>query len=168
MIRKAIGYLAVVALTAGCDSATTAPPPGVPAGSTALQVLTVPDSVAQHLYSGIKDRRRLVIRDMVTWTQLWNEATQQRQPRPPVPQVDFTREVLIVASMGSRPTGGYSIDIPNVYESGGQRYVVVREVSPGAGCVLTQALTAPVIAVRVSQHAGSTSFVEEPRTRPCT
>jgi hypothetical protein len=130
-------------------------------------MLAVPDAVAQHLYSGISDRRRLVIRDMAAWTQLWNEATQQRAPRPPVPQVDFTRDVLIVASMGSRPTGGYGIEIPNVYESGGQRYVVVREISPAANCILPQAVSAPVVAVRVSRHAGATTFVEETRTRSC-
>jgi hypothetical protein len=140
----------------------------VPQGAVLLQVQALPDSVLRAHYSGVKDRRRLVVRDAARWAELWNELTALQQPRPPVPVIDFSKETVIFASMGLRGTGGYSIQIPRVQEAGGALYATVREVRPGPACILTQAETAPVVAVRVRQHSGDVLFVEESETRSCT
>jgi len=90
-------------------------------------------------------------------------------PRPEVPFIDFGNEAVIVVSMGTRSTGGYSIDVERVSESesDGTLYVEVVEVSPGRGCAVTQAVSAPVHAVRVPLRDGDVQFIERASTRSC-
>ena len=160
-------------LFASLSFAACGPNPSGPSGVTVpqdailLQVQAIPDSVLRSHYSGVTDRRRLVVRDAARWAELWNELTALQQPRPPIPTIDFSRETIIFASMGLRGTGGYSIQIPRVQEAGGALYASVREVRPGPACIVTQAETAPVVAVRVRQHSGEVLFVEESETRSC-
>lgn len=162
--RSLLAAIALGALASACDSVTE---PRVPAGAVALQMEQLPDDVAQYLYSGVNDRRRLFIKDAAAWTALWAEVTANLQPPPPVPAIDFDTEAVVVASMGTRPSGGYSIAIEGVYEADGKLYVEVREVSPGSNCITTAALTAPVHAVRVPTRTGPVVFVEHAETRSC-
>lgn len=118
-------------------------------------------------YSGVTDARRLVVRDAADWRALWDEVVGARTPRPDPPAVDFGREMVIVAAMGQRGTGGFSISIDEVREENGDLVVVVRETTPGSGCFLTQALTAPVTAVRIRYREGPVRFIEEKETQDC-
>jgi hypothetical protein len=167
MHRRYVALFALGGATAGCGSYATEFDRTLPPGAVTRQTVALPDSVARHLYSGITQRRRVVVQDAATWTQLWNEATAQVQPRPAVPQVDFSRESIVVASMGTRTTGGYAIEIVSAYDNGSRRSVVVREVSPPHTCGITQALTAPVVAVRLPYHSGTVEFIETSQTRAC-
>ncbi|MGD2215554.1 MAG: protease complex subunit PrcB family protein, partial [Gemmatimonadales bacterium] len=92
--------------------------------------------------SGISSRRRSVIRTADEWNVFWDELTQNRDPKPEAPALDFSRHMVIAAGMGGRPTGGYAITIEEVKRSGGRVLVVVRETSPGRRCLTTQAFTA--------------------------
>ena len=75
--------------------------------------------------------------------------------------------MVVVASMGGRATGGYSIEIVRVAETTDRLYVEVREVSPGRSCIVTMAGTAPVTAVRVPRRDLPVEFVERAETRDC-
>jgi hypothetical protein len=166
MLRRAlVPAFALGALAAACESGLVTDL--VPPDAVALQMQPVADEVAQYLYSGVRDRRRLFIKDVGSWTTLWEEVTAPYEPPPPVPAIDFGSEAVVVASMGTRPTGGYSITIEGVYEDDGELYVVVRERAPGSNCVVTQAITAPVHAVRVPQRSGTVRFVEHTETQNC-
>jgi hypothetical protein len=111
-------------------------------------------------YSGILERRRAIIRDPDQWSRFWREA---RGTNPAdLPEVDFSREMVIVAAMGRRSTGGYRITIDSIArsEAGDGLRVVVREVSPGAHRMRSQALTAPIAAVRVARSDDVVTFEE--------
>lgn len=119
-------------------------------------------------YSGIDDARRLVIRDASRWQAVWAEVVGQRTPAPDPPSVDFDQDMVILAAMGRRGTGGYTIAIDRVYAEGGQLYAVVRETSPAPGCMTIQALTAPVTAVQVPQSDQAVSFIERKEMLDCS
>ena len=157
--------LALATLVAACE--TTEPIVIDEPDMIALQTTPVPDEVAVYLYSGIPNKRRLYVKDMDTWTALWNDVTANISPRPPVPFIDFGKEALIVAAMGTRGTGGYSISVEGVGESDGKLFVEVLEVSPGPNCLLTQALTAPVHAVRAPLRNGEVVFTEVAKVQSC-
>ena len=86
---------------------------------------------------------------------------------PPGASIDFSREALLVAKMGSRPTGGYAIEIravevqpPNPSVPGGPAVslttvlkVKVFSRSPGPGEIVTQAFTSPYHVVKVARPA---------------
>lgn len=118
-------------------------------------------------YSGMENARRVVVRDAAGWRALWGEIVGARTPRPEAPAVDFGSEMVIVAAMGQRGSGGHSIAIDEVRADDGGLAVVVRETAPGRGCFVTQALTAPVTAVRVPAHDGPVRFIEQKETQDC-
>jgi hypothetical protein len=115
----------------------------------------------QAQYSGIPEPRRVVIRDPAAWETLWDEARRVGS-LPPAPSVDFTRDMVLVVAMGLRPTGGYRISVDAVYRAHGGVFVVVREISPGAGAMVTQVLTAPLDLVRVPRTDEAVTFISPP------
>jgi hypothetical protein len=89
---------------------------------------------------------RIVIRDRETWDKQWKQMWEgptcgvsfSRQDDGtfvrttiPAPDVDFSREMIIVAAMGMR-SGGYAITVNSADERGDKLEVVVRSVSPGS------------------------------------
>jgi hypothetical protein len=72
---------------------------------------------------------------------------------PAAPDIDFSREMIIVAAMGPRPTSGYAITVEEAYERSDRLEVAVRNISPGS-CGQFQMGTQPVEIVRIvkSEH----------------
>ena len=110
--------------------------------------------------SGISKPLRVVIRDREAWLKLWKQIASQQQPSPPPPDIDFSREMLIVVAMGQRNTGGFGIIVDGVYKRDKKLEVVVKSTSPGNNCMTTQALTQPVDIVRVQKSDYSVVFRE--------
>jgi hypothetical protein len=78
-----------------------------------------------YLKGGISQRTRLVIRDRVEFNELWQQIVRQISDKPPLPEVDFSREMLIVAAMGQQPSL-YEIIIDSACEVDNQLEVLVR------------------------------------------
>lgn len=111
--------------------------------------------------SALEDSARFVVRTADEWTVLWNRIVANHGPTPPVPAIDFEKEMLLVAAMGTRNTGGYSIQIEAVDKDSSAITASVRSRSPGNNCITTQALTAPVDIVRIPRSDLPVQFVEE-------
>lgn len=63
--------------------------------------------------------------------------------------VDFSSSKVLIVDMGQRITGGYSVDVTSIeIHPGNVRANVVLTV-PGAGCIVTEALTNPFMFVEV-------------------
>lgn len=169
----AVAAMFLVTLTA-CE-ATRAVSTATPIPPDAI-ALTAPESRAAafdsavkrfRFYSGLGSRERLVIRGASDWNAMWSTLASGSSPTPAVPEVDFATEMVILASMGSRSTGGYSIEIPGVFEHAGDVFVSVRETSSGRNCFVTQAFTQPVALVLVPSRSGRVVFSEVAVTRDC-
>ena len=117
--------------------------------------------------SGILDPLRVVIRDRDDWLETWKLISIPRFPRPPLPEIDFSREMLIVVAMGQRNTGGYDVIVDGVYERDKKLEVDVKSTSPGRRCGVTGALTEPVDVVRVQKSDYPVVFRETNVTREC-
>ncbi len=170
-MRSLLLVLAVALfVTTACARAQTptdgAPPQTVPEGATELTVEAV-EEIANRFYSGIQDQRRVVIRNPEDWRAFWTEFTVLQQPPQDAPIIDFDRQMVIVATMGRQTTGGHLVTIPAVYEHEGKLFVEVVEVSPGAGCMTTQALTAPATAIKVEAKDDPVTFVERSEQQSC-
>lgn len=117
--------------------------------------------------SALEDSARIVVRTSAEWTTLWNRIVANHAPKPPVPAIDFEKEMLLVAAMGTRPTGGHAIEIEAVDRDGSSITASVRTRSPGKNCMTTQALTAPVAIVRIPRSDLPVRFVEEHIVTSC-
>lgn len=163
----ALCAVTLMLVPAGCAMPTVNPDPGL---TTVRQVIVAKElsgPAFSAFYSGIQDRRRVVVRSAGAWAALWSEATAYLSPAPPVPPFDFSSGMLLVASMGARPSGGYAIGIDSVYSLGGTIHAVVLETSPGAECGVTGAITNPVIAVRIARSNMPVEFHTRNAVRSC-
>jgi hypothetical protein len=107
--------------------------------------------------SNVDATRRAVARTPDEWTALWKAHNYDK----PAPHVDFDREMVIALFMGSRPTGGFSVQIVSVAEhqlQGGGLLVTYHETSPKAGAITVQVLTFPYHIVAVPKHSGTVTF----------
>ena len=104
--------------------------------------------------SGIEEPRQVAVRSAGEWAALWkmHEATAQ------MPAVDFTREMVVAVFAGSRPTGGYSVEIVRAVGNTGTLVVEYVESAPAAGSVAAQLLTAPYHLAAIPKHDGEVRF----------
>ena len=108
-----------------------------------------------------------MIRDRDAWLELWKQLSSRQFRPPPLPEIDFSREMLIVVAMGERNTGGFSIIVDGVYERDKKLEVVVKSTSPGKNCMLSQAFTQPVDIIRVQKSDYPVVFRETNVSNDC-
>lgn len=113
--------------------------------------------IAQGQQSEVQEPRQVVVTSREAWAALW----QQHGAQLPVPAVDFTRESIVAVFLGTRPSGGYGVDIVAV-RTGAAPVVEYRERRPGPDMMTTQALTFPFSIVAVPVLAGTPRFVQVP------
>ena len=68
--------------------------------------------------------------------------------------------MVIVVTMGTKRTGGYSIEIVGAGPAGKKLKVSVKQTSPAPGAMTIQALTAPFHFVAVPRNELEPEFVE--------
>ena len=117
--------------------------------------------------SGIVKPLRVVVRDRDAWLEMWKQHSSRQLPPPPAPEIDFSREMLILVAHGQTSTGGFQVMVDGIYERDNKLEVVVKSTAPGKRCMVTQALTQPVHIVRLQQSDRSVVFRETNETKNC-
>lgn len=171
-MRRTITAVVTVLLVTSCNpTSKQAPDDGSPRRDAEQTGGMQPLDSSVHSYyrhsSGLEDSARTVVRDAQAWSALWAQIVANHSPTPPVPSIDFSREMLIVAAMGTRNTGGYSIKVESVSGSSTELVATVTATSPGRSCMTTQAFTAPVDIMRVPRSELPVRFVEQRSVNEC-
>jgi hypothetical protein len=117
--------------------------------------------------SGLTVRDRIVIRDQVSWSKYWLNIVGSHSPVPPTPVVDFSRETIVVATMGQQNSGGHSVTIDSPGVAGDTVILAVTERRPGPTCGTTAALTQPMALARVRRPNAIIRFVEKSVVTDC-
>ena len=73
------------------------------------------ETIDQGAYCGQKDPIGYVIDDQLAWERIW-ELTNISIPTDALPEVDFTKEMIIGAYLGQTTSAGYSIEISSLVE----------------------------------------------------
>jgi len=136
----------------GCALLLAACPPRSPA--TLAPVL----AAARVYYAdgpAFRDSTRLVVRDVTAWQAVWTQATSTQPPAPPMPAVDFGREMVLVVA-GGHMTAGDQIHVDSVGVRGGYFVAVVRTVE----CPPFPAAVYPLEIVRVRRSDKPATFIE--------
>ncbi len=90
------------------------------------------------------------------WDDLWRRIGQ------PPPKADLRRHVALAVFLGTRPTGGWSVEFLDPAPDGAHIVLRYRAKGPGPGDFVTQALTQPW-AVRLYPKSASPMRAEEAR-----
>ncbi|OQY28732.1 MAG: hypothetical protein B6244_06115 [Candidatus Cloacimonetes bacterium 4572_55] len=111
-------------------------------------------------YSGVTEARREAVKSQREWEAVWNEIHRIRMPKPELPEVDFEQDMLLVAFLGQRNTGGHNIRIVRALDTKESRYALIKETKPQGGMV-TMALTQPYHIVIVPRTDKPVRFVAD-------
>ena len=117
--------------------------------------------------SNIEEATQTVIRTPEAWTDWWNqhittiEVVDGKETTPPPPPVDFDAETLLVATMGTRSSGGYAIEFTGINHKGATLIATLRTTAPDPDGFVTMALTQPFAIIAVPRHNGPVTFINE-------
>jgi hypothetical protein len=117
--------------------------------------------------SGLPDRERIVVRDSASWIALWRGIVGSHSPVPGAPHIDFRSEMLLVASSGTRASGGHVIVIDSVLADADTLRVIVREQAPGPRCGTPAVLSTPVTLARIDRIDLPVAFTTRAIVRDC-
>jgi hypothetical protein len=95
---------------------------------------------------------RLVVKNRDEFSDFWKRFTARVPPGnwvPPLPEIDFSKEMVVVAAMGQRPSSGYWTIIDGACEVDGQVEVSVSNVEDVRCVGQFSVLTHPADAVRL-------------------
>jgi hypothetical protein len=152
-------------LVAACASSevSTSPP-----GSSIPIVRLRSEPYSFTFVSGFDEPSRLVVRDLATWQAAWTRTFRGASPIPPLPDIDFSREMVVLVALGSHSSGGYGILIDGASEAGVQGVdLAVHSISPGPKCGVTGAFTQPVDIARMPRRDGAIRFLERNEVTHC-
>ncbi|HUF28917.1 MAG TPA: protease complex subunit PrcB family protein [Gemmatimonadaceae bacterium] len=175
-IRPIVALMALGIAAGACSAEPTEPGVQSPESGThgpatvegvPLQLRKLDEAEPFSSSSGVRDRARIVIRTSAEWEDLWSQVTANTTPRPEPPAVDFAAEMVVVAAMGWRPSGGYSIEIEEVLAASGVLTAIVHERSPAPTCFVTAALTAPIEMVVVPRTDVALATAEKATSFTC-
>ena len=103
-------------------------------------------------YSGLSgDGYNFMIQTQLELDSIWTIIYANSSPSSDAPEVDFAKELVLLAYMGTYPTGGYSIDITGIELKDGAYSYTISKTSPAEDSVVTTAITAPYHLIRFNR-----------------
>jgi hypothetical protein len=135
-------------------------------GGAAVVPSLAPVTASTRLYSddgpAYTDSVRLAVRDMTTWQNVWAQATSTQGQPPQLPQVDFAREMVLVAAAGQMHPG----DQIRVDSAGVRAGVFVAVVRTITACRPFPAAAYPLDIVRVARSDLEVTWTERRERAP--
>lgn len=133
------------------------------------------ETMAKGGWSEHSEEKNYAITNGNDWQDLWDRMhlspmvglPNQPEKPPALPEADFAREIVIASFQGLKSTGGHSIEIAKITEMQNSVEVLVRKVSPGPNCIVTQAFTSPYHIVKIPRTDKEIVFREEQEAAKC-
>lgn len=158
---RSSGTAALLALALGlgaCGSKAPAPTT-VPLGPVPVQARLLYDNGG-----GIRDSGQIVLRDAASFREVWQRATSPQSSPPPVPEVNFQSDMVIVVSGGRMsPSDQLHVDSAGTRRertpAGQQQTVLAVHYTVTEGCTRINRDAYPVEVVRLRRYDGEVRFM---------
>jgi hypothetical protein len=111
-------------------------------------------TVAHDLMSSIESPQQVVVQDDTAWARIWRAHAGETLP----PHVDFSTHTVLAVFLGTRPTGGFDVEITGVRQDGAVTVVEWVERRPAPGQLAAMVLTSPAHVVAVPRITGDVRF----------
>jgi hypothetical protein len=92
-----------------------------------------------------------VIASLADWEDLQQQLQSDILGQAQLPNVDFSKSMLVAAFAGERPSGGYAISVRRIVETGEALVVEVTEVKPASDQMAIAQVTYPYQIVSLSR-----------------
>lgn len=90
--------------------------------------------------NSISEKQTRIIRSQNEWLKLWREMFPDQIT---ISSTNFDEQELIALFQGEKSTAGYSINVEKIVNQVFYIEIIVKEISPGENCFLTQSITKP-------------------------
>ena len=100
-------------------------------------------SVVRGGFSGISEAKECAITNASEWAKLWTLHRPNPRVESKLPEIDFTKEMVVCVAAGRQRTGGYSVEIVKVQSHEGVIQIFTKRTAPRKGSIVTLALSAP-------------------------
>lgn len=126
-----------------------------------------PIDARQLQITGFNTPTQSVIVDATAWREAWFHLVAARRPLPPVPELDFSKQIVVIVAMGRQISGGHSIRVVSVKRQAGGVLVSALAQEPGKGCITTGNITSPADVVVLPASAQPVAFELRREKRDC-
>jgi hypothetical protein len=154
---RRLALVLTLPLAVACGGGSKAPPSLSPVPQASV--------VYEDDAGGLRDSVRMVVRNAVELDNLWRRATAGQAAPPPLPAVDWSRDMVVAVAAG-RMSPGDRIQVDSVGirrepgTDGRMREVMAVLVTTTVGCGGFTTAAFPVNVVRVRRYDGPVVFVE--------
>lgn len=99
----------------------------------------------QGSHSNFKEKRNIIIYDRKALNEVYDTLNKTIMPVKEVPQIDFSKNVVVISTIGEKVSGGYSIEIDSIQSTHKNQTVYLKEVRPQPGDMVITVLTSPYV-----------------------
>ncbi len=99
----------------------------------------------QNGHSNITKQKNTVIKDKKSLNAIYSKINSTRKPSLPIPEIDFSKTMILGLFMGTKSSGGYSIHINRIESKGKEMVVFYTEKAPQG--MATMVITQPCLLV---------------------
>nr|WP_315487182.1 protease complex subunit PrcB family protein [uncultured Undibacterium sp.] len=111
--------------------------------------------IDQGANSGVTSKRNVVVKDQAGWMGLWQE---HNKSNASLPNVDFSKSMIVGLFMGSRPTGCYAIEDVTVWRAAGKTQLTHRDRNPGPTTPCILILSTPYLLIEIPRSDEAVEF----------
>ncbi len=118
-------------------------------------------------HSSMKNQQYVDVHNQADFAALWTK-TFKGFPAPTMPQVDFSKDMVVGAFLGEQNHGGYLIRIKKIDSSGTTTNVTVEVTIPGTNCRYPNAFSQPYMFATIPASSKPVNFnVTQRNAPPC-
>jgi hypothetical protein len=122
-----------------------------------------PDISFQRAFGGqvssMEQPKNVVARSSDQWHAFYRPLTPGAELEPP--NFDWDKRMLIAVALGTRPSGGYAVEIVRVSRTRKRWIVHARETKPQPGSFQTTMITSPFDCIATPRFDGEVLFIVE-------
>lgn len=101
------------------------------------------------------------------WQTFWQQHTSTVEPKPALPAVDFSQNMVIAIVDANEPSGGYELTVDKITAYNHRLHITVTRVGPGANCMTLGAITQPFVFITVPQSHDVPELHLNTQTKDC-
>jgi len=118
-------------------------------------------TIEKGMASGFMAPQEMFVSSVKDWVDTWTTREGSVAPKRTHPAVDFDRDVVLVAALGMKPTGGYSIEITRVIKTKTDIQVFVKRTAPAEGSKPSGGPSSPFVLARMKKPTLPVTFRDE-------
>ena len=102
--------------------------------------------------SGIKTEKQQVITSAEEFANIWKENFSLTVPNPAIPEIDFSKKMVIAIWMGEKNRGGFDVDIQSINIEDEFMVIVIKHIQPGKTCISTMSIEQPFLFALIDKY----------------